>query len=187
MSEINWVLTFLVFFARVLDVSLGTLRIIFIGKGKRLLAPMLGFVEVFIWIVMVSQLVKNVSNIVGYLAYAAGFAVGNYVGMLIEDRLALGTLIVRVIETERMVGLIQALKDEGYGITSFDAQGASGPVKVIYTVINRKELNDVIRLIKKNQPHAFFTVEEIRQASEGVFHRPQAHFPFRYIGIKGKR
>ncbi len=187
MNEINWTLTLIVFLARIVDVSLGTMRIIFISKGKRLLAPLLGFVEVLIWIVVISQLVKNVSNLVGYLAYAAGFAAGNFVGMAIENRLAIGTLLVRAIVAGETEILIRELKDAGYGVTFFDAQGASGPVKVIYTVINRKELNDVVQRIKLNHPHAFYTVEEVRLASEGVFHRPQIHTPLHYLRLKGKR
>jgi uncharacterized protein YebE (UPF0316 family) len=187
MTEINWLLTLLIFLSRILDVSLGTLRIIFIGKGKRLLAPLLGFVEVFVWIVIVSQIIKNVSNLVGYLAYAAGFAAGNYIGLWIESRLALGTMMVRVIVSHDPEALIEVLKEAGYGITAFAAEGASGQVKVIYTVVNRKELGDVLKLIQETHPHAFYTVEEVRQVSEGVFHRPQPHSPFRYIGLKGKR
>jgi uncharacterized protein YebE (UPF0316 family) len=187
MNEINWFLPFLVFFARILDVTLGTLRIIFIGKGKRLLAPLLGFVEVFIWIVVVSQLVRNVSNLAGYLAYAAGFAVGNYIGMVIENKLAIGTLIVRAIVSGDTEALLQSLKEAGYGVTIFDAQGANGPVKVIFTVINRKELNDVIQRLRVSHPHVFYTVEEARSASEGVFHRQQSVLQFHHLGLKGKR
>ena len=187
MFEINWYLPLLVFLARIMDVSLGTLRIIFIGKGKRLLAPLLGFVEVFIWIVVVSQLVRNVSNWVGYLAYAAGFAAGNYVGMVIENRLAIGTLIVRAIVSGETETLIGSLKEAGYGMTRFDAHGANGPVKVIYTVINRKELGDISRLLQTNHPHVFYTVEEVRTASEGVFHHQHPTQLRRYQGLKGKR
>jgi uncharacterized protein YebE (UPF0316 family) len=186
MNEMNWILPLLVFFARIVDVTLGTLRIIYIGKGKRLLAPLLGFVEVFIWIVMVSQLVKNVSNLVGYLAYAAGFAAGNYIGMVIENRLAIGTLIVRAIVAGETESLVQSLKEAGYGVTVSDAQGISGPVTVIYTVINRKELKDVIRRLQDSHPRVFYTVEEARLASEGVFHRSPAHNPLQYLGLRGK-
>ena len=91
------VLPILIFFARVTDVTLGTLRIIFISRGKRNVAPVLGFFEVLIWIVAIGQIVQNLTSVTSYLAYAAGFATGNFVGMVIEDRLAIGTLIVRVI------------------------------------------------------------------------------------------
>jgi len=184
MNEINWVLLLVVFFARILDVSLGTLRIIYIGKGMRMLAPLLGFVEVFIWIVVVSQLVKNVSNLAGYFAYAAGFAAGNFVGMAIENRLAIGTLMVRVIVSRDTDSLINSLKDSGYGVTFFDAQGTSGPVKVIYTVIKRKELKDVVQRIQDCDPEVFYTIEEVRQSNKGVFHKTQDNT---FTGLKGKR
>lgn len=184
MNEINWTLLLIVFFARIVDVSLGTLRIIYISKGIRLLAPLLGFVEVFIWIVVVSQLVQNVSNLAGYLAYAAGFAAGNFVGMAIENRLAIGTLMVQVIVAGETGNLINSLKDSGYGVTFFDAQGASGHVKVINTVIKRKELKDVVQRIQDCDPDVFYTIEEVRQANKGVFHK--SHI-YKYSGLKGKR
>jgi uncharacterized protein YebE (UPF0316 family) len=187
MQEFNWYLPILVFFARILDVTLGTLRIILLGKGKRLLPPLLGFVEVFIWIVVVSHLVQNVSNLPGYLAYAAGFVTGTYVGTLIEKRLAIGTLIVRVIVSGDTGILVRSLIDAGYGVTFFDAYGANGPVKVIYTVINRKELEDVIRRLQTGHPHVFYTVEEARLASAGVFHRNQSMQLLQHLGLKGKR
>jgi uncharacterized protein YebE (UPF0316 family) len=187
MLDINWYLPILVFFARILDVTLGTLRIIFIGKGKRLLAPLLGFVEVFIWIVVVSQLVRNVSNLIGYLAYATGFAVGTYVGMLIENRLAIGTLIVQAFVTDETETLVRSLIEAGYGVTLFDAHGTNGPVKVIYTVIKRKELVDVARLMQTIRPNVFYTVEEVRIASQGVFHQHQHSQLLHHLDQKGKR
>ena len=93
-----WIgLPLLVFFARVVDVTLGTLRIIFTSRGKKVLAPLLGFVEVFIWVSVIAQITRGANNIVAYLAYAAGFATGNYIGMLIENKLAIGMLVVRAI------------------------------------------------------------------------------------------
>ncbi len=90
-----WVfLTFIVFFARVADVTLGTMRIFFTSRGKRNIAPLLGFVEVFIWVVAVGQIVKNVHSITAYIGYAAGFAAGTYIGMKIEEHLALETLVL---------------------------------------------------------------------------------------------
>ena len=184
MNEINWTLLLIVFLARIVDVSLGTIRIIYIGKGMRVLAPLLGFIEVFIWIVVVSQLVTNVSNLPGYLAYAAGFAAGNFVGMAIENRLAIGTLMVRVIVAGETDTLIHTLQDSGYGVTYFNAQGSSGPVKVIYSVIKRKELKDIVMRIQDCDPDVFYTIEEVRQANKGVFHKAQSQ---KYAGLKGKR
>jgi uncharacterized protein YebE (UPF0316 family) len=187
MNEIKWFLPFLVFFARILDVTLGTLRIIFIGKGKRLLPPLLGFLEVFVWIVVVSQLVRNVSSLVDYLAYAAGFAAGNYIGILIEHRLAIGTLCVQAIICGEIDNLVRSITEAGYGITVFDAHGVSGPVKVIYMVIKRKELDDVVQRMRASHPRVFYTVEEARMTSEGVFHHQQSTQVHHFLGLKGKR
>jgi len=166
----SWVIMpLLVFFARILDVSLGTMRIIFTSRGKRRLAPLLGFVEVFIWVVVISQIVQNLSNIAGYFAYAAGFAAGNYVGIFIEEKLALGTLIIRAILSEASVELTESLRTAGFGVTSFLAEGATGPVTVVHTVFRRKELNDVVNIIRQVNPKTFYTVEEVRSAREGIF------------------
>lgn len=166
----SWVtLPLIVFLARLADVTLGTMRIIFISRGKKYLAPLFGFVEVFIWITVVSQIVRGAQNIVAYLAYAAGFAIGNYVGMLVEERLAIGTLVIRVILPRDGASLVDCLRTEGYGVTYVDGHGANGPVTLIYTVVMRKDLSRVVGLIQECQPKAFFTVEELRSAQQGIF------------------
>jgi uncharacterized protein YebE (UPF0316 family) len=168
-----WVgLPLLVFFARVVDVTLGTLRIIFTSRGKKALAPLLGFVEVFIWVSVISEITKGAHNIVAYLAYAGGFAAGNYIGMLIEDKLAIGMLVVRAIIPGSVQELTKTLGAKGYGITRVDAHGSQGPVNLIYTIVMRKNLPEVADIIQKAHPTAFFTVEELRSAEHGVFPRP---------------
>ena len=165
-----WIgLPLLVYFARVIDVTLGTLRIIFISRGKKYLAPLLGFVEVFIWIAVVSQIVRGVNDLVTYLAYAAGFAAGNFVGMYIEDRLAIGTQVMRIIIPNGAEALTQNLHDAGYGVTQVDGQGANGPVKLIYTVVKRKDIPLVLGLIHQTHPHAFLSIEDVRSAQQGIF------------------
>jgi len=163
------VLPLIVFLARIIDVSLGTLRIIFISRGKRNIAPLLGFVEVFIWITVVSQIVTGVNNILTYLAYAAGFAAGNYVGMWIEDRLAIGTQIVRVIVAEGSDLLAANLSAAGYGITLVDATGATGAVKLVYSIVKRKDIPAFLALVHQTHPHAFLSIEDVRSTREGIF------------------
>jgi len=169
------VLPLIVFLARFVDVTLGTLRIIFLSRGRKLLAPALGFVEVFIWITVVSQIVRGAQNFAAYFAYAAGFAVGNYVGMLIEEKLAIGTLVVRIILPKNGNSLSARLRDEGYGVTFVDGHGGSGnPVALVYTVVMRKELEHIVGIIEELTPKAFYTVEELRSVRQGVFPlRPQ--------------
>lgn len=182
----NWVLLpLLVFLARLIDVSLGTLRIIFISRGKKYLAPLLGFVEVLIWITVVSQIVGSARSIIAYLAYAAGFAVGSYVGMLIEERLAIGTLVIRVILPNEGKDLVNRLRETGYGATYVNGHGASGPVVLIFTVVMRKELERVIAIIQEIHPKAFFTVEELRSVQQGIFPvQPSSSTLDRLIGRK---
>jgi uncharacterized protein YebE (UPF0316 family) len=165
-----WViLPLLIFASRVCDVTLGTFRIIFISRGKRNLAPIFGFFEVLIWIVVIGQLVQHLHSVTAYLGYAAGFATGNFVGMWLEDRLALGTLVLRVIIPKDADELVERIRMAGFGITCVDGQGASGPVKLIYTVVKRKDLPVVTAVIHQTHPHAFISIEDVRSTKEGVF------------------
>ena len=173
-----WViLPLMVFGARVLDVSLGTLRIIFIARGRRRIAPLLGFFEVLIWIVVVSQVMQNLHSPLAFIAYAAGFATGNYVGMWIEDKLAIGTLVVRVIVPQEASQLMVQLAAAGYGVTSIDAHGTTGEVTLVYTVVKRKDLPEVMTIIQNTYPKAFTSVEEVRTTHEGIFPARTRRFP----------
>jgi len=163
------ILPLLIFLSRVGDVTLGTLRIIFVSKGKKFLAPVLGFFEVFIWILVISRIMQNLDNYVNYFAYAGGFAAGNYVGMLLEEKIAIGVMVVRVITQKPADLLIEKLIGMGCGVTSVDARGAKEDVHVIFSVIHRSELKTVIDIIKKYNPRAFYSVEDVRYVNEGVF------------------
>jgi len=166
-----WVfLPLLIFASRVVDVTLGTLRIIFTSRGQRRIAPLLGFVEVLIWIVIVSQVVGNVQNPVAYIGYAAGFATGTYVGMRIEEYMAIGTLMVRIFLSKKSSGdLTSALRSAGFGVTELDGEGAQGPISILNTIVPRKNLRTVTGLIHDIAPSAFFSVEEIRSSEKGIF------------------
>jgi uncharacterized protein YebE (UPF0316 family) len=169
-SLYTWIiLPFLIFVARIADVSIGTVKLIFISRGLRSIAPILGFLEVLIWLLAIGQIMRNLTNPVCYVAYAGGFATGTYVGMYIERKLAMGNLLVRLITRKDATELIDRLKAADYGVTVVDAQGSSGLVHVLYTVIKRGDLEDVVGIIKQFNPRAFFTVEDIRTVSEGIF------------------
>ena len=171
----DWIiLPLMICVARIIDVTMGTMRIIFINRGKRYLAPVLGFFEVFIWIVIIGQIVRNLSNIAGYLGYAAGFALGNYIGILLENRLALGTYALRVIPLSGAGELVEKLHQAGFGVTCIDGEGITGKVKIIYTIVRRKDMPIITQMIKEITPHAFYAVEEVRSTEEGVFPRRQS-------------
>ncbi len=183
----SWViLPILVFFARIIDVTLGTLRIIFVSRGKRNLAPILGFFEVLVWIVVVAQIVNNLQAWVSYVAYAAGFATGTYIGLTLENRLALGMMAVRTISPNAHK-FVQPLRDAGYGVTELKGEGTTGQVNVVYTVIRRKDLDKVIHIIRSVTPKAFVSVEEIQSAREGIFPRGKAPGIWEMLTIKGKK
>ena len=165
-----WVgLPLLIFLARVFDVTLGTLRIIFTSRGLRNLAPVLGFVETFVWIIAVSSLVKHAQNVVAYVGYAGGFAMGTFVGMLIENRLAMGTLTIRAIIRRDPKELIESLHNAGFGVTAVDGRGSTGEVKIIYSTVKRADLPVIIDIFHQILPGAFLSVEEVRSTEQGVF------------------
>jgi len=180
------ILPLLVFFARITDVTLGTIRIIFTSRGKRNVAPLLGFVEVFIWVSVIAEITKGAHNVVAYLAYAAGFATGTFIGMWIEERLAIGNLVVRAILPEAQSGLVNKLREAGFGVTSVNAQGGKGPVKLVYTIVSRKDLPNVIGTIHATYPKAFFTVEELRSVEQGIFPVRAAPAQDTFFGRKSK-
>lgn len=155
----------LIAIAKIIDVSLGTLRIILISKGAKKLAPLLGFVEVLIWIVTIGQVMRNLTNPVNYFAYAFGFAIGNYVGILIDQKLALGSVLIRVITHRDASELITYLKNNDFGVTVIPAEGSMGHVHLIFTVIKRSNLNKVVEIIKDFNPNAFYSIEDIRYVS----------------------
>ncbi len=162
-------LPLLIFASRVGDVSLGTMRIILTSRGKRKIAPLLGFAEVLLWIVVVSRLVTRLQSPLAFLGYAAGFALGNFVGMYIEEWFALGHVIVRVILQKGGEELFHALQKAKCGVTAFDGMGSRGPVKLLFTVVRRRNLKEVIKIIQNVCPHAFFSVEDVRTAHAGIF------------------
>lgn len=163
------VLPLLIFFFRICDVSLGTIRVIFIAKGLKYIAPIIGFFEVIIWLIAIGQVMNNVTNVASYIAYGGGFAAGTLLGMTIEERLSLGTVVVRVISNENIVGLVSFMRERSFGVTISDGEGSKGKVKIILSVIKRQDLDEVVGGIQQFLPRAFYSVEELRSVAEGVF------------------
>ncbi len=169
-----WViLPLLIFFCRICDVSLGTIRVIFIAKGLKYIAPVIGFFEVIIWLLAIGQVMNNVSNVACYIAYGGGFAAGTLLGMTVEERLSLGTVVVRVISNEDITGLVTFLRERSFGVTIADGEGSKGKVKIILSVIKRQDQGEVVGGIQRYLPRAFYSVEELRSVADGVF--PEKH------------
>jgi len=129
-------------------------------------AALLGFFESLIWLLAVTQVLQNLNSWQTYIAFALGFATGNYVGVVLEERIALGNLLIRIITRKEADQLVHVLWDEGYGVTSVDAQGETGPVKLIFSITKRKNLGKIISIIKKYNPNAFYTIEDMRYVNK---------------------
>ncbi len=155
----------LIFLARAADVSMAAMRIIFVTRGIRALAAMIGFVEMLIWLVGITQIMQNLNNPVNYIAFAAGFSMGTFVGITVEKRIAIGNIAVQFITGKDPAGLLKHFRANGYGATTIDAQGTLGPVKVIFIIVRRKLLDKTLDMIKKFDPHAFYTIGDVRAAA----------------------
>ncbi len=162
-------LPLMIFILRIVDVSMGTLRIVFISKGFKKLAPVISFFEILIWIFVVSKVMQNLDNWVCYVSYAAGFATGSYLGMKLEEKIAIGHELIRVITKKDASELTIALKGKGYGITTIKANGLNGEVAVVYIISGRKNIGEAINTIKAYNPQALYTIESIRSVSKEIF------------------
>lgn len=166
----TWVVVpLLICLARIIDVSLGTLRIILVSRGMKVVAPILGFFEILIWLFALGQIMQNLTNVTNYFAYALGFAIGNYLGISLEQKLAMGKVIVRVITGRDASELIAFLRKEDFSLTVVEAEDSTGPVHLLFTVIKRSQLPFVTMYIKRFNPRAFYSVEDVRFVSGGIF------------------
>jgi uncharacterized protein YebE (UPF0316 family) len=180
----SWViLPLLIFLARITDVSVGTIRLILVSRGFKYLAPIAGFFEVLIWILVIGQIMQNLTNPVCYIAYAGGFATGNFVGLLIAEKLSLGLVLIRVITPNPAGDLIERLRQGRYGVTTMNGHGANGPVQIVFTIVPRREVVAVIQLVKEFNPHAFYSIEDVDSVERGVFPIPRRWHQSSFLGL----
>lgn len=163
------IMPLLIFLARIGDVSINTLRIVFVMSGKKFIAPLMGFFEALIWLLAIGQIFQNINNPLSYIAYSGGFAMGIWVGMSIEEKLALGRVLVRVITPEPMPELVDYMKEKGYRFTIVGAEGRFGRVQLLFTVLKREKLKDFISRVKEVNEKAFYTIESVKRVSEDDF------------------
>ncbi len=164
-----FLLPFLIFLARIIDVSIGTIRIIMISKGEKFWAPFLGFFEIMVWLLAISRIFANLDNWVCYFGYGLGFATGNYIGLIIEEKLAMGIVKIQIITRKEAGNLISNLREAGYGITHHNAKGATESVSIIYSIIKRTEIKKVENIVKSTNPKAFYSIEDVKSVSHGFF------------------
>ncbi len=160
-----FLLPLLIFLARICDVTLDTIRVIMVSKGFRKYAPIIGFFQVLIWIVTITRIMENLDNWLTYIAYAAGFGMGTYIGMLIENKIAMGYELLRIITRSEVDELVSVLRQKGYIVTSVVGEGRSGAVGIVFLILKRKVTRDVIELVKQYNPKAYYTIEDMRFVS----------------------
>jgi uncharacterized protein YebE (UPF0316 family) len=160
------ILPLLIFLARICDVSINTIRIIYMLGGRRLTATLLGFFEAFIWLLVIREIFKHLDNWLCYVAYPAGFACGIFVGMIIEEKIAYGKVIVRIITRKDVTQLIQYLNIQHFRFTKVNAEGPDGNEALVFTVLERERLDDLLNKLKELIPTAFYTIEKVKAAAE---------------------
>ena len=172
-----WViLPLLIFLARVCDVTMETIRIVFISKGIRVLAAVIAFFEIVIWLLAVEVVMKDLTNIANFLAFALGFAMGTYVGLVVEEKLSLGMVILRIVTAdESRDAIVSSLQSDNHGVTCMEAQGSRGSVTMILSLVNRSEISRIMDCIDRINPKAFFSIEDVRYVNEGVFRQRDRH------------
>jgi uncharacterized protein YebE (UPF0316 family) len=172
-----WMTPLLIFLAEMCVLTLATLRIIFIARGRMVLAPLLGLAEIMIWLFAIGKTMQNLDDPACFLAFALGFTLGNLLGIVIEKTLALGMVNVRVITHKGARDLVEALRAASFGVTCVEGVGATGPVQIVLTVVKRRQLSEVVALIEEHHPHAFYAVDDLQAASDGIFPLPRTARP----------
>jgi uncharacterized protein YebE (UPF0316 family) len=157
-----------IFLAEVCVVTISTMRTIFVARGMKFLAPLLGLFEVSIWLFAIGEVMKNLGDWRCSAAFAGGFTLGNFLGILLEEKLAIGSVGVHMITHHDASHLIDALRSADYGVTRIEAEGATGPVQVVYTVVKRKELEYVLKIARRFHPNMFYSVDDLHSAAAGV-------------------
>lgn len=174
----------IIFGLRIIDVSMGTFRMILSMRGYRVQAASIGFFEILIWLFAVGVAIQHLTSVFHVVGYAGGFAAGNFVGIWLEERFALGTNVVRAVYRQQEDGAnasahraAEALRSHGFAVTELDGHGQTRPVRILNVVAERKHVHRVIEIMRDHDDDAFVTVEEVRATRGGYFRPVARRFP----------
>jgi uncharacterized protein YebE (UPF0316 family) len=159
----------IIFCLRVGDMSLDTLRVLFVVRGRKPIAWILGFFQSALWVVAITSVLSNLNNPWNVVGYAGGFATGNVVGMVIEGWLAVGHGHMRIISSRRGTAIAEAIREAGYAATELAGRGKDGMVSVINCSVRRRDIDRVRAQVIRIDPDAFLTVEEVRPLQRGFW------------------
>jgi uncharacterized protein YebE (UPF0316 family) len=164
-----WLFALLIFFLRVADMSLDTIRVLFVVRGKKAITWVLGFFQSLIFVVAISSVLTELDNILNVVGYATGFATGNLVGMIIEQRLAIGHILVTIISSNRGAFIAERLRAGGYAVTEIAGRGRNGTVFELHASVQRKDVPNVETIVLEADPQAFITAEDVRPVRRGFW------------------
>lgn len=160
---------FIIMLLRICDMSMDTIRVLFVVRGKKLLVWILGFIQSVIFVVAISSVLTRLDNPLNILGYALGYATGNVVGMLIENKLAIGHILVTIISSTRGSSITEKLRTHGYAVTEIPGRGKDGTVFELHASVLRKDVAAVESLVKETDSQAFVTAEDVRPVRRGFF------------------
>ena len=169
LSDNIWISALVIFLLRVADMSFDTMRMLFVVRGKKPIAWILGFLQSLVFVIAISTVLANLNNILNIVGYAAGFATGNVLGMFIEERLAIGHIAMRVISSKKGSGIAAALRKAGFAVTEIQARGRDGKVALLNSSIKRRDVSRFEDLVTKTEPGAFITAEDVRPIRVGFW------------------
>ena len=169
LSPQAWLGAGLIFLLRVGDMSLDTLRVLVVMRGRKGIVWLLGFFQSAIFVLAISSVLQNLDNPLNMIGYAAGFATGNVVGMLIEERLAIGHINLRIVSSRRGAAIVDRMRSEGYAITEIPARGKDGTVSLLTASVLRRNVDRVYKIVNAIDPEAFITAEDVRPVRRGFW------------------
>jgi uncharacterized protein YebE (UPF0316 family) len=160
----------IIFCAKIIEVSISTIRLVFINKGERVKGAILGFIEILIWLIVVSSVLNNITeDPIKVFIYAAAFSLGNYLGVTIESKIAVGLASIQVVVNEKSGEVLaDILREQGYGVTIIEGKGKNESIKkLLFIQLKRKKIPDAVKLIKQHNPEAYITVNDIKSMLGG--------------------
>jgi uncharacterized protein YebE (UPF0316 family) len=169
LSPEAWLGALMIFGLRITDMSLDTLRMLFVVRGRKGIAWVLGFCQSAVFVIAITRVLSNLNNPLTVLGYAAGFATGNVLGMLVEERLAVGHIQLQIVTKKNGAALAKALRDGGYGVTEIAARGMDGTVQLLSTSVLRKDVSHAREIVHETDPEAFMTSEDVRPLRRGYW------------------
>mgnify|MGYP001067797332 FL=1 len=164
-----WLFALMIFTLRVVDMALDTIRVLFVVRGKKLVVWILGLFQSLVFVVAISSVLTELDNILNVVGYATGFATGNLVGMLIEQRLAIGHTLVTIISSNRGAYIAEKLRNGGYAVTEIAGRGRDGTVFELHASVLRKDVSSVETIVLEADPQAFVTAEDVRPVRRGFW------------------